>query len=49
MKTFSHRSAPQRTEIIQDFSVFCGTLRWLLLAGEMRNYSHSVASATGET
>ena len=35
--------------MIQDFSVFCGALRCLLLPGEMLNYSHSVASATGET
>src|SRR5215471_11461313 len=28
---FSHRRAPQDTEVIQDFSVFCGALRWLFI------------------
>jgi len=31
MKIVSRRSTPQGTEGIDDFSVFCGELRWLII------------------
>jgi len=31
MKIISHRSTPQGAEGVDDFSVFCGVLRWLII------------------